>query len=121
MQERLGATAHHYRWQIAIKKKGESAVTEVEGIRWQVGRMGAVTPVMEVKPVSVSGATIRNVTAHNAGMLRDQSIGIGATIRIIRSGEVIPKLEEVIKPHRKWNCLLNVLRAVQNFSGRMTF
>ncbi|WP_027722829.1 BRCT domain-containing protein [Maridesulfovibrio zosterae] len=98
LQDALGATAHHYRWQIAIKKKGESAVTEVEGIRWQVGRMGAVTPVMEVKPVSVSGATIRNVTAHNAGMLRDQSIGIGAVIRIIRSGEVIPKLEEVLKP-----------------------
>lgn len=98
VQEALGATAHHYRWQIAIKKKGESAVTEVEAVRWQVGRMGAVTPVMEVKPVPVSGATIRNVTAHNAGMLRDQSIGRGAVIRIIRSGEVIPKLEEVIKP-----------------------
>ncbi|WP_432736387.1 BRCT domain-containing protein [Maridesulfovibrio sp. FT414] len=98
LQEILGATAHHYRWQIAIKKKGESAVTEVEDVRWQVGRMGAVTPVMEVQPVSVSGATIRNVTAHNAGMLRDQSIGKGAVIRIIRSGEVIPKLEEVLKP-----------------------
>ncbi|WP_320169853.1 BRCT domain-containing protein [Maridesulfovibrio sp.] len=98
LQEALGATAHHYRWQIAIKKKGESAVTEVESVRWQVGRMGSVTPVMEVSPVSVSGATIRNVTAHNAGIVRDQSIGQGAVIRIIRSGEVIPKLEEVLKP-----------------------
>ncbi|SME95653.1 BRCT domain-containing protein [Desulfovibrio gilichinskyi] len=98
LQEALGSTAHHYRWQIAIKKKGESAVTTVNDIRWQVGRMGAVTPVMEVEPVSVSGATISNVTAHNAGMLRDHSIGKGAVIRIIRSGEVIPKLEEVIKP-----------------------
>ncbi|MBI9110179.1 BRCT domain-containing protein [Maridesulfovibrio ferrireducens] len=98
LQDALGATAHHYRWQIAIKKKGESAVTTVNEIRWQVGRMGAVTPVMEVEPVSVSGATISNVTAHNAGMLRDHSIGKGAIIRIIRSGEVIPKLEEVIKP-----------------------
>lgn len=107
LQDALGATAHHYRWQIAIKKKGESAVTEVEGVRWQVGRMGAVTPVMEVKPISVSGATIRNVTAHNAGMLRDQSIGIGAMIRIIRSGEVIPKLEEVLKPAEKVELLNN--------------
>ncbi|CCO24608.1 BRCT domain-containing protein [Maridesulfovibrio hydrothermalis] len=107
LQDALGATAHHYRWQIAIKKKGESAVTEVEGIRWQVGRMGAVTPVMEVRPVSVSGATIRNVTAHNAGMLRDHSIGIGAMIRIIRSGEVIPKLEEVLKPAEKVELLSN--------------
>lgn len=107
LQNALGATAHHYRWQIAIKKKGESAVTEVEDVRWQVGRMGAVTPVMEVKPVSVSGATIRNVTAHNAGMLRDHSIGAGAVIRIIRSGEVIPKLEEVLKPAEKVELLSN--------------
>lgn len=107
LQDVLGATAHHYRWQLAIKKKGESAVTEVEGVRWQVGRMGAVTPVMEVKPVSVSGATIRNVTAHNAGMLRDQSIGVGAVIRIIRSGEVIPKLEEVLKPAKNVELLVN--------------
>ncbi len=98
LRERMGATAHHYRWQIAIKRKGQSVVTEVEEIRWQVGRLGTVTPVMQVKPVTVSGATIRNVTAHNAGMLRNQSIGAGAEIRIIRSGEVIPKLEEVVTP-----------------------
>jgi DNA ligase (NAD+) len=101
LRQIMGATAHHYRWQIAIKRKGESAVTVVEDIRWQVGRLGTVTPVMEVTPVTVSGATISNVTAHNAGMLRNQSIGRGAEVRIIRSGEVIPKLEEVVVPADK--------------------
>lgn len=98
LREIMGATAHHYRWQIALKRKGESVVTKVREIRWQIGRLGTVTPVMEVDPVTVSGATISNVTAHNAGMLRNQSIGSGAEVRIIRSGEVIPKLEEVVTP-----------------------
>lgn len=94
----MGATSHHYRWQIAVKTKGETALTKVTGIQWQVGRTGNVTPVLEVQPVSLSGATIRRVTAHHAGIVREKRIGIGAEVEIIRSGEVIPKLEKVIAP-----------------------
>lgn len=98
IRQHMGATAHHYRWQIAIKTRGETAVTTVEGVVWQVGRTGNVTPVMEVAPVKLSGATIRRVTAHNAGLVKKSGIGQGADIEIIRSGEVIPKLVAVIKP-----------------------
>lgn len=98
LRQHMGATAHHYRWQIAVKTKGETAESIVENIQWQVGRTGNVTPVMEVEPVSLSGATIRRVTAHHAGRIRSEGIGPGAEIEIIRSGEVIPKLEKVITP-----------------------
>ena len=97
LKQRMGATAHHYRWQIAIKTKGETAQTTVTGIQWQVGRTGKVTPVLEVDPVSLSGATIRRVTAHHAGNIRNSGIGIGTRIEVIRSGEVIPKLEAVLE------------------------
>jgi DNA ligase (NAD+) len=98
VRDHMGATAHHYRWQIAIKNKGDTAITEVVGIQWQVGRTGSVTPVMEVKPVNLSGATIRRVTAHHAGLIYKEKIGTGACIEVIRSGEVIPKLEGVLSP-----------------------
>ncbi|MFO7646344.1 MAG: helix-hairpin-helix domain-containing protein [Desulfosarcina sp.] len=99
LKKHMGATAHHYRWQIAIKTKGETARTTVTGIQWQVGRTGNVTPVLEVRPVTLSGATIRRVTAHHAGNIRQAEIGIGSRIEIIRSGEVIPKLEAVVEAH----------------------
>lgn len=92
----MGATNHHYRWQIALKRKGETAVSRVEAVVWQVGRTGKVTPVLLVAPVNISGATIRRVTAHNAGFLQKQGLGPGAEIEIIRSGEVIPKVESVL-------------------------
>jgi len=98
LRAHMGATSHHNRWQIAIKTRGESAVTTVESVTWQVGRTGKVTPVMEVTPVKVSGATIRRVTAHNLERLRSEGVGPGAKIEIIRSGEVIPKLEKVLIP-----------------------
>ncbi|PKN42614.1 MAG: DNA ligase [Deltaproteobacteria bacterium HGW-Deltaproteobacteria-18] len=94
----MGATSHHYRWQIAIKRKGETALTEVREVVWQVGRTGKVTPVLMVEPVNVSGATIRRVTAHNAGLMEKKGLGPGAQIEIIRSGEVIPKVEAVLVP-----------------------
>ena len=96
VKNHMGATAHHYRWQIAIKTKGETAITTVEGIKWQVGRTGNITPVLKIRPVYLSGATIRNVTAHHAGLIQKKHIGVGAEIEVIRSGEVIPKLEKVI-------------------------
>jgi DNA ligase (NAD+) len=99
----MGATSHHYRWQIAIKSKGETARTKVNDIKWQVGRTGNVTPVLEVQPVPLSGATIRRVTAHHAGMIKEKKIGINSEVEIIRSGEVIPKLEKVITPSDQFN------------------
>jgi DNA ligase (NAD+) len=93
----MGATSHHHRWQIAVKDKGETGVTTVNQVVWQTGRTGNVTPVMLVEPIKLSGATIGRVTAHHAGMVRDKGIGPGARIEIIRSGEVIPKLETVLE------------------------
>jgi len=96
LKQFMGATHHHHRWQVAIKTRGDTALTIVEDVTWQVGRTGNITPVMEVSPVPLSGATIRRVTAHHAGMIKEKAIGIGSRIEIIRSGEVIPKLEKVI-------------------------
>ena len=96
LKVRMGATSHHYRWQIAVKRKGQTAETVVESIQWQVGRTGNVTPVLAVDAVNLSGATIRRVTAHHAGMVEKRRIGPGSRIEIIRSGEVIPKLERVL-------------------------
>jgi DNA ligase (NAD+) len=96
LRSHLGATAHHHRWQIALKRKGQTAETLVQAVQWQVGRTGSITPVLEVEPVNLSGATIRRVTAHHAGMILKH--GPGTRIEIIRSGEVIPKMEKVLSP-----------------------
>jgi len=98
LKARMGATSHHHRWQIAVKRKGDTAETIVEEIQWQVGRTGNITPVMAVRPIRLSGATIRRVTAHHAGMVEKLRLGPGARIEVIRSGEVIPKLERLIAP-----------------------
>lgn len=95
IKEELGYTSHHYRWQIAYKIQTEKKKTTVLDVTWQTGRGGNITPVLEVEPVNVSGATVRRVTAHNYGFLKEKGIDRGTEIEIIRSGEVIPKVVNV--------------------------
>lgn len=95
LQEELGATAHHPRYKIAFKFRGESKVTSLRSITWQVSRNGFLTPVGEVEPVELSGAMISRVTLHNYGQVALHQLKEGDKIEIIRSGEVIPKFLSV--------------------------
>tara|TARA_Y100000588_G_scaffold395002_1_gene519007 strand:+ start:3649 stop:5520 length:1872 start_codon:yes stop_codon:yes gene_type:complete len=97
----LGSTTHHNRWQIAIKKRSETKQASVKSITWQTKRTGRVTPVLEVVPIELSGATVRRVTAHNAGNVKKLKLGKGSLIKVERSGEVIPKIVAVVKTASK--------------------
>lgn len=79
------------------------AESTVVGINWQISRWGVFTPVLEIEPVEVAGATITNITAHNYDNVIKSQCGIGAKIRFKRAGLVIPKLEEVLVPSTVYN------------------
>ncbi|MGL1932701.1 MAG: DNA ligase [Desulfotalea sp.] len=98
LRSHMGATRHHHRWQIAFKKNTEKAIVEVVEVLPQTSRSGRVNPVAEIVPVRLSGAKITRVTAHHYGMVRNLGIGKGARISLVRAGEVIPKIDEVVEP-----------------------
>lgn len=79
------------------------AESTVTNINWQISRWGVFTPVLEIEPVEVAGATITNITAHNYDNVIKTKCGIGAKIKFKRAGLVIPKLEEVLIPSEDFN------------------
>lgn len=93
----LKLTSHHYTWQIAYKTNVEKARVKVVSVKPQTSRSGRVTPVAELEPTKLSGVTISRATAHHYAMVKEKGIGPGAIIELIRSGMVIPKIEQVIK------------------------
>ena len=94
----LGETAHHPRWALAWKFPPEEAVTVLMEVFWQTGRTGNVTPVSRVAPVVVSGVTVENTTLHNRGEVERLGIMVGDKVRIVRRGDVIPKITRVLGP-----------------------
>ncbi len=98
IKARMGATRHHHRWQIAYKKNLATAEVIVLAVTPQTSRSGRITPVAELEPVRLSGALLQRATVHHYKMVIDKGIGEGAIIELARSGEVIPKIEKVLKP-----------------------
>jgi NAD-dependent DNA ligase len=77
---------------------GEGSLTTIQGITWEASKHGALIPTAQIDPIEVDGATLRNVTINNASWARDRKLGVGAVVRVIRSGDIIPKIVEVVTP-----------------------
>ncbi len=93
--EKLGSIANSPRWAVAYKLSPQEALTTVESIRIQVGRTGALTPVANLAPVTVTGVTVSSATLHNEDQLRAKDVRIGDTVWIRRAGDVIPEIVRV--------------------------
>ena len=97
-RELLGMTAHHPRWALAWKFPPEEATSVLLHVDWQTGRTGTITPVARIAPQRVGGVTVENTTLHNLGEVERLDIRIGDKIRIVRRGDVIPKIEASLGP-----------------------
>ena len=91
-QRQLGFTAKSPRWAIAYKYKAENARTRLNGITYQVGRTGAITPVAELAPVLLAGTTVRRASLHNANEIERLGLKIGDFVFVEKGGEIIPKV-----------------------------
>ncbi len=91
-QRRLGASEKTPRWAIAFKRLGAEYEATVRDVQWQVGRVGAVTPVLICDPIDMDGAQVTHYTAHHAAFYRALGAPIGGRIIVTRAGDVIPKV-----------------------------
>lgn len=98
--EELGYTAKFPRWAIAYKFPAEQATTILKSITLQVGRMGKITPVAELKPVLLAGTTVKRASLHNEDEINRKDIRVGDTVVVEKAGEIIPQVISVVNPDR---------------------
>ncbi|MEK7519364.1 MAG: NAD-dependent DNA ligase LigA [Patescibacteria group bacterium] len=94
--EKLGVVGKAPRGAIAYKFALKQATTVIEGIKIQIGRTGALTPVAILKPVKVGGVTISRATLHNQYEIERLGVKIGDTVVVGRAGDVIPDIIKVL-------------------------
>ncbi|MFN4244824.1 MAG: NAD-dependent DNA ligase LigA [Brevinematia bacterium] len=100
LHDELGNVGKDVRWAVAWKFKPEQAITKVRNIILQVGRTGVITPVAELNPVRIKGATISRVSLHNFDEIKRLGLKIGDSVIVERSGDVIPYIVKVLDTER---------------------
>jgi len=74
------------------------AETKVLDVEWNASKDGYLKPRVQVEPIYLNGVKIEYATGFNAAFIKQNRIGVGALIQIIRSGDVIPYIKSVITP-----------------------
>ena len=96
----LGSIMKAPRGAVAYKYLPTQATTLVEDIVLNLGRTGVVTPVAVLQPVPLEGTTISHASLHNADEIKRLDIRPGDRVVIFKAGDIIPKVESVIKDLR---------------------
>lgn len=114
----FSSTNHHPKQFIAYKYPGESKISKIIKVNWQMGKTGKYTPVANIEPVVIDGVEISNVTLNNLDWVNERNIKIGSIVEIVRANDVIPKIlkvisngddiEDIIPPEQCYYCHQNL-------------
>ncbi len=99
-RQKLGATSKVPRWAVAYKYPPEEKESRLLDIELSVGRTGRITPTAIFEPVRLCGTSVSRATLHNQDFIDELDIGIGDTVVVYKSGEIIPKIKEVRREKR---------------------
>lgn len=75
----------------------DAKLTTIQRVDWQVSPHGYLIPKAQIKPIAFGAITVKQVALNNAGWAHERGLGVGAQVKVLRSGEVIPKIVAVVK------------------------
>lgn len=91
-----GYTIKFPKFMVAFKFAPIKNISRLIDVEFSVGRSGAITPVAKIEPINIDGVVVKNVTLHNFDEIKRLDLKIFDYVNVIRSGDVIPKITEVI-------------------------
>ena len=91
-----GNPEHAFAFKMVLSDQIAEAI--VTDIIWTPSKDGYLKPRVQIEPLNLGGVKIEYATGFNGAFIRDNSVGIGATIQLIRSGDVIPHIKSIIVP-----------------------
>nr|AEX62648.1 DNA ligase [Moumouvirus Monve] len=95
-------------YSFAYKGVTETADVKVIEVIWTPSKDGILVPRIHFQKVRLSQADLEYTTGFNAKFIKDNKIGPGAIISIVRSGDVIPYITGVVKPAKEPSLPKNV-------------
>ena len=88
-----GNPEHAFAFKMVLSE--QCAEAKVVDVIWSPSKDGYLKPRVQIEPIMLCGVKIEYATGFNGAFIKQNKIGIGALIEIIRSGDVIPHIKSV--------------------------
>jgi NAD-dependent DNA ligase len=95
-ERKAGNPDHAFAFKMVLSN--QIAEAKVVDVIWTPSKDGYLKPRVQIEPVILCGVKIEYATGFNAKFIEMNKIGVGAVIQLIRSGDVIPHIKQVIQP-----------------------
>jgi NAD-dependent DNA ligase/DNA polymerase/3'-5' exonuclease PolX len=95
-ERKPGNPEHAFAFKMVLSD--QVAEAKVVDVIWAASKDGYLKPRVQIEPINLGGVQITYATGFNGAFINDNKIGIGATIELIRSGDVIPYIRKVVVP-----------------------
>ena len=91
-----GNPEHSFAFKMVLSD--QIAEAKVVDVIWTPSKDGYLKPRVQIEPINLGGVRIEYATGFNGQFIHDNKVGVGATIELIRSGDVIPHIRKVVVP-----------------------
>jgi DNA ligase (NAD+) len=100
IEDQIAVGEHHLRPKgaRAFKFRNQFATTTVREIVWDCGGSGRITPVCWFNKTNLQGSNIEKASVYNIAYINELGLGVGAEVLVCKAGEIIPRVEKVLKP-----------------------
>lgn len=95
-ERKSGNPEHAFAFKMVLSD--QVAEAKVVDVIWAASKDGYLKPRVQIEPINLGGVRIEYATGFNGAFINDNNIGVGSTIELIRSGDVIPYIRKVITP-----------------------
>jgi len=95
-ERKSGNPEHAFAFKMVLSE--QIAEAKVVDVIWTPSKDGYLKPRVQIEPIQLGGVCIEYATGFNGSFIRDNKIGVGSLIEIIRSGDVIPHIRNIIVP-----------------------
>ena len=91
-----GNPSHAFAYKMQLGEQTTRA--HVVAVHWSPSKDGYLKPRVQFTPVQLGGVKIEYATGFNAKFIKEQKLGPGAVVELVRSGDVIPHIVRVLEP-----------------------
>ena len=91
-----GNPDHAFAFKMVLSE--QIAEAKVVDVIWTPSKDGYLKPRVQIEPLILGGVRIEYATGFNGSFIKDNNVGVGALIELIRSGDVIPHIRKVTMP-----------------------